>query len=162
MKKEMALVLSLGLIFLACGCQTSQNRSVEGATIGGILGGVAGGIIGHQSGHGLEGAAIGVGAGAVTGAVVGNSIPNNTQAVSSSNTPVAVTTPQPVQVTPSVNPNQISVQQVLELSRQGVNEDVIIDKIKLTNSKFNLTQADIDYLSQQGVSQKVIAVMQSK
>jgi len=162
MKKEIAIALSVGMVFLAYGCQTSQNRSIEGATIGGILGGVAGGIIGHQSGHGLEGAAIGVGAGAVTGAVVGNSIPKNTQAVSSSNTPAAVTTPQPAQVTQSVNPNQVSVQQVLEFTRQGVNEDVIIDKIKLTNSKFNLTQVDIDYLSQQGVSQKVISAMQGK
>jgi hypothetical protein len=54
----------------------------------------------------------------------------------------------------------MSIAQIVELTKQGVNEDVIIDKIRLTNSKFNLSADDLNYLKQQGVSQKVIAAMQ--
>jgi hypothetical protein len=54
----------------------------------------------------------------------------------------------------------MAVQQIVDLSKQGVNEEVIIDRIRLSNSKFNLATSDIDYLKQQGVSQKVIDAMQ--
>ncbi|HQJ15737.1 MAG TPA: hypothetical protein PLJ26_04560, partial [Candidatus Omnitrophota bacterium] len=60
----------------------------------------------------------------------------------------------------AVNPNQISVAQILDMTRQGVHEDVIIDRIRLTNSKYNLSSADVDYLKSNGVSQKVLMEMQ--
>jgi hypothetical protein len=59
-----------------------------------------------------------------------------------------------------VNPNQITVAQILDLTRQGVHEDVIVDRIRLTNSRYNLSQADVDYLKQNNVSQKVLMEMQ--
>src|SRR4030042_1137085 len=54
---------------------------------------------------------------------------------------------------------QMSILQVVELSKQGAPDDVIIDKIKKSNSKFSLTGEDIDYLKKQGISQKVIDAM---
>jgi hypothetical protein len=60
----------------------------------------------------------------------------------------------------ALNPNQMSLQQVVDLAKQNINEDVIIDRIRLSNSKFNLTPADVTYLQQNGVSEKVIKVMQ--
>lgn len=150
MKKALAVVLSTGAILLTAGCQNAQTRSGEGAIIGGVLGAAAGGIIGHQSRHGGEGAAIGAAAGALTGALVGSSIPKNQQVT------------QGEAATKTANPNQISTQQIIDLSKQGVNEKVIIDKIRLSNSKFTLTAADTAYLKEQGVSQKVIDVMQGK
>jgi hypothetical protein len=54
----------------------------------------------------------------------------------------------------------MSIQQVVDLSKQGVHEDVIVDKIHLTNSRFTLSADDVNYLKSQGVSQKVISVMQ--
>ena len=139
------LFLCLSLIALTVGCESNKSRVAEGAVIGGLLGGAAGGIIGHQSGHGGEGAGIGVAAGVLTGALVGSQIEKKHPDSSTA---------------PGANPNQMFLQQVVDLSKQGVNEDVIVDKIRLTNSKFTLTAADIDYLKQQGVSQKVINVMQ--
>ena len=148
MKKVIALILSLGIVSLVSGCQSAQNRAGEGAIIGGVLGAAAGGIIGHQGHHGGEGAAIGAAAGAVTGALVGSSIPKNAQ------------TQQPAPAMQTANPNQMGMQQIVDFTKQGINENVIIDKIRLTNSKFNLTPSDITYLKQQGVSQNVINVMQ--
>jgi uncharacterized protein YcfJ len=148
MKKIFVLILCLGLVALGAGCQSAKTRAVEGAVIGGVLGATAGGIIGHQSGHGGEGAGIGAAAGAVTGAIVGSQIKKPGQASG---------TQYPTQGT---NPNQMSIQQIVDMSKQGINENVIIDKIRLTNSRFNLTANDIDYLKQQGVSQKVIDAMQ--
>jgi uncharacterized protein YcfJ len=146
MKKVFVLVLCLGLAFLTYGCQSSESRAPEGAVIGGLLGATAGGIIGHQSGHGLIGAGIGAAAGALTGAVVGSQIKKPGQA------PAAQT----------AGSNQVTTQQIIDFTKQGVHEDVIVDKIRLTNSKFILTADDITYLKQQGVSLKVIDAMQAK
>lgn len=136
----------------ALGCQNAKTRAPEGAVIGGVLGAAAGGIIGHQSGNALAGAGIGAAAGAVTGAVIGSQINKPGQPAE---------TAQPVTVaTQAQNPNQMTIQQVVDLAKQGVNEDVIIDKIRMSNSKFSLTADDLQYLKQQGVSQKVIDLMQ--
>lgn len=161
MKKITVLVLCLGLVAVTAGCQNTKSRAVEGATIGGILGAAAGGIIGHQSRHGVEGAAIGAATGAVAGAVVGSQI-EKPQAQAPAE-PVAPAAPAAgvAQSGQIANPNQMTIQQIVDLTSQGINEDVIIDKIRLSNSKFNLTVVDIDYLREQGVAQKVIDTMLS-
>ncbi len=128
------------------GCQNEKNRAVEGAVIGGVIGAAAGGIIGHQSHHEGEGIGIGAAAGALSGAVVGSQIQKPGQS--------------PAQ-TVAQNPNQMSIAQIVELTKQGVNANVIIDKIRLTKSRFTLAANDIQYLKQQGVSQQVIDAMQA-
>lgn len=151
MRRAVYLSLCALVALLNLGCQSSSTRTTEGAVVGGLLGVTAGGIIGHQSGHGGEGAGIGAAVGAITGAIVGSQIEKPGQAQSPQATPAT-----------AVNPNQMSIQQIVDLTKQGINEDVIVDKIRLTNSRFNLTAEDIDYLKQQGVTQKVIDVMQGK
>lgn len=150
MKKLFLPAFFLLILPLVLGCQSTKTRAVEGATIGGVLGALGGGIIGHQSGHGGEGAAIGAAAGVVTGAIVGSQIDK----------PGEVSAPQ--QAAAGVNPNQMSIQQIVDLSKQGINEAVIIDRILMTNSKFSLSAADIDYLKGEGVSQNVIDAMRVK
>jgi outer membrane lipoprotein SlyB len=142
------LFLCLMLMPLSAGCESNKTRIAEGAVIGGLLGGAAGGIIGHQSGRGGAGAGIGIAAGALTGALVGSQIEKHK------------TNPNYAAASPGANPNQMTLQQIIDLSKQGANEDVIIDKINLTGSKYVLSAQDIDYLKQQGVSQKVVNVMQ--
>lgn len=154
MKREIALIVSAGVILVGTGCQNAQNRAAEGAVIGGILGAGAGGIVGHQSRHAGEGVAIGAAAGAITGAIVGSSIPKQQQGSQS-----ATGATQGAQ---TANPNQMSMQQIIDMTQQGINENVIIDKIRLSNSKFNLTADDISNLKQKGVTQKVIDAMQGK
>jgi uncharacterized protein YcfJ len=137
----------MGIVTL--GCQDAQTRATEGAIIGGVLGAGAGYGIGNAAGHhGGEGAAIGAVSGAVLGGLIGGQMNKNKGG-------------QSTQGASSPSASQLSLQQIVDMSKQGVNEVVIIDKINLTGSKFNLTQADIDYLKQQGVSQKVIDAMQA-
>jgi len=148
------IVITLCCLVLASvlGCQTTQNtKAVEGALIGGLIGAAGGGIIGHQDHHGGEGAAIGLAAGAVTGAIIGSQMPQSAQ-------PGQPAAAQPVQQ--AYNPNQMTIQQIVDFTKQGVNEAVIIDKIHISNSRFALSAADIDYLKKQGVGQSVINAMQ--
>jgi len=53
------------------------------------------------------------------------------------------------------------MQQVVDLTKQGVSSDEIITKIKAANSKYFLTADDLSYLQKQGVSQRVIETMQA-
>lgn len=151
MKKILLCSLCIVIVFLNAGCQSAKTRTAEGAVVGGVLGATVGGIVGHQSHHGAEGAGIGAAAGAIAGAIIGSQIQKPGQST------------QPAQTgstAEALNPNQMSIPQIIDLTKQGVNEAVIIDKIHLTNSKFNLSASDIDYLRQQGVTQKVIDAMQ--
>lgn len=147
MKKTKALLLSFAILFAGAGCQSSPNRTGEGALLGGLLGAGAGTIIGNQSrdrdkGR-TQGALIGGVVGALGGALTGSQMSK-----------------QPQQQTQAVDPNQMSIQQVVSLSLQGVHEDVIVDRVRMSNSRFSLSQSDVDYLKNQGVTQKVISAMQ--
>jgi uncharacterized protein YcfJ len=142
MKKCFYSFIILVFVLVVCGCQSNKTRVGEGAGIGGTVGAIAGGIIGFQTGHPFQGAAIGGAIGGGTGAVVGAQIKKPTQS-NSSGVPVKMT-----------------MQQVVDLTKQGVSGDEIIVKIKTANLKYSLTADDIDYLQKQGVSQRVIETMQ--
>lgn len=145
MKNSINFIALSVLILCVCGCQNTKTRAVEGALIGTVLGAGAGYGIGQGGHHGGEGAGIGAAAGALTGALIGSQIDKPGANQQSAGT---------------VNPNQMSMQQIIDLSRQGVNENVIIDRIRLSNTKFALTAQDISYLKSQGVSDTVINAMQ--
>jgi len=144
MKKVLAVVLSAGLVVVALGCETNKTRVAEGAGIGGAVGALAGGIIGHQSGSGVEGALIGGAVGAGAGALVGAQIDKPGQ-----KTEVAAT-------------EQVTMQQVVDMTSRKTSDDFIIDKIRSTNTKLVLTANDIDYLRKNKVSQRVIEALQGK
>ena len=137
-----AVVLA-GVLTLA-GCESNKTRIGEGAGIGGAVGALAGGILGYQSGHPLQGAAIGAAVGGGTGALVGSQIKKPT------------TTANSVQTS-----TQITMQQIVDWTKQGLTSEQIIAKIKEANPKYNLTSEDISYLAGQGVSQRVIETMQA-
>ncbi|MDD5505473.1 MAG: glycine zipper domain-containing protein [Candidatus Omnitrophica bacterium] len=142
MKRYFCLFLILASVLVVCGCASNKTRVAEGAGIGGAVGALAGGIIGYQSGHPIQGAAIGGAVGAGTGAAVGAQI-KKTQDI------------------PSQAPVQLTMQQIVDLTKQGVSSDEIITKIKAANPKYSLTADDISYLQKQGVSQRVIETMQA-
>lgn len=152
MKKVLAVIAVLGIVSLSAGCAENKTKVAEGSVIGGLLGAAAGAGIGSLSGHAGAGAGIGAAVGALGGAAVGAQLPKEGQQ-SASETAQAGTT---------ANPNQMAIQQIVDLTKQGVSEQAIIDKITLSNSKFNLTTADIDYLKKQGVSSRVIDAMLRK
>ncbi len=57
--------------------------------------------------------------------------------------------------------NQVTMQQIVDWTKQGVSSDEIISRIKAANPKYSLTADDIGYLKRQGVSQRVIETMQA-
>jgi len=140
MKKIISFMVVPGLILTCCmGCAENKTRVAEGAVAGGALGALAGGLIG-----GGQGAGIGAGIGAAGGALIGSQIDKK---------------PEGVQ---AASAQQMSVMDVVKLKKDGAPDDVIIDEIKRTNSKFNLSSETIDYLQKQGVSNRVIDVMMGK
>lgn len=150
MRKDFCVIVILVVAFAVSGCATTQDkfgnrktRMVEGAGIGAAVGAVAGGIIGHQSGNTAAGAAIGGAAGAAGGAAIGAQIDKQT-----TNTQTQASA-------------QITMQQIVDWTKQGVSSDEIISKIKAAKPKYSLTADDIDYLNKQGVSQRVIETMQA-
>ena len=58
-------------------------------------------------------------------------------------------------------PTQLTMQQIVDWTKQGVSSDEIIYRIKSANPKYSLTADDLSYLKRQGVSQRVIETMQS-
>jgi len=137
------------------GCESNKTRVAEGAVIGGLIGGAAGGIIGHQSGHGGAGAGIGIAAGALTGALVGSQIdkPQKQETVESAAQTIEEKSPET---------KQLSMQQIINMSKQGLKDDDIIKEIRSTDSKFNLSAEGINYLKKEGVGERVISAMQGK
>ena len=152
MKKYNFLFVILVFAFIVAGCAENQTRIGEGAAIGGILGAGVGEIVGHQSGHDVTGVLLGGAIGAASGAAVGSQINKQPPA----QTPAQASSPA------SAAAAQLTVQQVVDLSQEGVATDEIIAKIKAAdNPKYYLTADDIDHMHKKGVSQRVIDTMQS-
>ena len=57
--------------------------------------------------------------------------------------------------------NQVTMQQIVDWSKQGVSSDEIISRIRSANPRYSLTADDIGYLRRQGVSQRIIETMQA-
>jgi len=142
MKKIITFVFILGFMAVITGCENTKSKAVEGTVVGGLLGAGGGAIIGSMTGNAGAGAGIGAGIGAVAGGLIGSQIEK-----------------KPAEGTATASTEQISVLQVIELSKQKTPDSVIIDKIKKTGSKFKLNVSDIDYLQKQGVSKKVVDAM---
>ena len=143
MKQHMSWIVLASFLMFVAGCAENQTRIGEGAGIGAGLGALAGGIIGHQTHDTTAGILIGGAVGAAGGAAVGAQIPKEHQAVGVN---------QPV--------NQVTMQQVIDWTRQGLSSDDIISRIRTTNSTYALTGEDVSYLRRQGVSQRVVEIMQ--
>jgi len=156
MKKYIIAFVCVALSLSALGCQSMGQKAKTGTLVGTVAGAGIGGIIGHQSGHGAEGAAIGAGVGALTGVLVGNQMDKNASQQAPQQQSQAVTTKTQAPAA------YMNIQEVVDLAKQGVHEEVIIDRIRLQNARFNLFRQDIEYLRNQGVSEKVIQEMQAR
>ena len=58
-----------------------------------------------------------------------------------------------------INPRQLSVDEIISMSTQGVGKDVIIQHINSTHSRFKLTSEDVVKLTQAKVDPDVIKAM---
>jgi Glycine zipper len=141
-------VLTLALAG-ATGCST-MNNTEKGALVGGGVGTVVGTAIGAATGNPRTGAAVGALGGATLGALAGNKQDERDRAVKRAE-----------HAQPAVGPNAaLGLIDVVNLSRGGTDPEVIAAQIRNTNSTFNLSTTDIEYLTQQGVAPRVIRAMQ--
>lgn len=142
MTRHFCLFVLAVFVLVVSGCAQNQTRIGEGAAIGGVLGAAAGEIVGHQNRHDLTGVLVGGALGAAAGAAVGAQVK------------------KPVSGAQNTQP-AVTLQRVVNWTKEGLSGDEIISRIKAANSSYSLTADDLDYLKKQGVSQRVIETMQA-
>ncbi len=139
-----------GLLLVgACGCN-SMNNTEQGALGGGVLGAGAGALLGAATGHAAAGAAIGAGVGAVTGGLIGNSEDRAENRQKQAAAQWAAAHPP------------VKIEDVVQMTQQHIADDIIIGQIRNSSSAYALTAADITFMKQQGVSDRVIGYMQAR
>jgi outer membrane lipoprotein SlyB len=131
----------------AVGCQ-NLNNTEKGVGAGGLIGAGTGALIGKATGHTGAGALIGAGIGAVSGGLVGNAVDE-----SEKNKQAAIAAAQQAR-------GPLGVTDVVQLARQHISDNLIIEQIRVTGSVFHLSAQDIVWLKQNGVSDAVIYEMQ--
>jgi NAD(P)H-dependent flavin oxidoreductase YrpB (nitropropane dioxygenase family) len=135
-----------GVLLLTCGC-TGMANTDRGAATGGVLGGILGLGVGAVTHHPLAGAAIGAGAGALAGGAIGNA-EDHAEAKAAARAAAA-------------HP-PLSLEEVARMSREHISDALIINQIRSTNSFYSLNSDHVIWLRQMGVSEPVIAEMQSR
>lgn len=152
MKLHAVSILIVGTCLVAAlhGRAFAGQNTVAGAATGGALGAVAGAVIGHQSRHAGEGALIGGAVGAVAGALAGNAIDRVEQKSQSGTACGSAGT---------CSGRRLTVADVRAMAAAGVPDEIIIQQIRATGSRFALSAGDIIELHKQGVSSAVIKFM---
>lgn len=135
----------LGFVALSGGCATNTGR---GALAGTGLGAATGAIVGSATGRPGAGALIGAGIGAATGGLVGNAMDEQERRHQQELRQVAAAAPQP-----------LSINDVVQMSREGVSDELITAQIRNSGSVFRLEAPDITALSKSGVNDRVIQAM---
>lgn len=150
------LLLTTTLAAMLTACYTPDgrpDRTGSGALIGGASGAIIGASIDRRNPG--AGALIGGAAGALTGGLIGNSADQRERARTR---PVTVVQPYAPQAAgPAVNPT--SIEDIKNMSRAGVGDEVIINQLATTRSVYQLNADAIVDLNRSGVSAKVINYM---
>ena len=146
------LLLGLILTFVSStGCR-SPYHSDQGALFGGLLGAGTGAIVGSAVGNTGAGAAIGAGVGALSGAAVGNELDE----IEARNRAMIAQ-----QLGRQVSPGAATVDDVIAMTRAGVNEELIATHVRNNGVVAPLQPNDLIRLQQEGVSTRAIAAMQA-
>ncbi|NDB77082.1 MAG: hypothetical protein EB141_15825, partial [Verrucomicrobia bacterium] len=130
------------------------DRTGSGALIGGASGAMIGSIADRR--HPGVGALIGGAAGALTGGLIGHSMDQQERA---RYRPVPPPPPAPNPPAPAVASNPTSLEDIKNMSKAGVSDEVIINQIVTSRSVYQLSADAIVDLNRAGVSAKVINYM---
>ena len=147
-------LLAMSLVLLGC-----ETKAQTGALVGTGAGAGLGAIIGHQSGHAGAGALIGGAVGAGGGYMVGNEMDKKDQRERdraydrSAQDRRYEEAPAPA--------GGVSRGDVITWSKQGMKDEIIIDRIERSGAAFRLTAADENELRDNSVSEDVIRAMKS-
>ena len=151
------IVAALGLA--SGGCATHAGT---GALAGGGIGAGLGALVGSATGNPRAGAAIGGVLGAGVGTAVGADADN--EKANRAND-LAIAQANASEANAPMNRGPLTVEDVIRMSKTDpatntrVSDDVIINYIRTSNSVYNLLPQDLQYLSANGVSERVIIEM---
>jgi hypothetical protein len=147
-----AVCVALAACSSITGCR-SPYYADRGAGIGALAGAGAGALIGDATGGNAgSGALIGAGLGALTGAAVGTEM----DVLAAQNRAQIA-----AQMGRQVQAGAANVQEVIAMSRAGVDPRLIQNYVRTSGVVAPLAASDVIYLHEQGVSTDVIQVMQN-
>ena len=138
-------------VCVSTGCR-SNSRADHGAAAGGIGGAILGGIVGKQLGNTGAGAAIG----GITGLIAGGSIGQELDDIEARNQAQIE-----AQLGRQLVAGAVPIEDVMEMSKNGVPDKLIINHINTNGFRGTLTAQDLIMLNQQGVSSDVVTAMQT-
>lgn len=141
MKRIVLSLVSSALILTSC-----ESKAGTGAIVGAGGGAIVGGALG-----GWEGAFIGGAVGAAAGGLIGYALDQQDREIMESRSPQTLRKID--------RGEQLSIQDIKNMSRNGLKDEVIINQIKATGSIFQLSSDEIVDLKKAGVSQRVINFM---
>jgi hypothetical protein len=130
-----------------------QNDTAVGAVTGGGLGAITGAIVGGKKNR-EGGALIGAGVGALTGGLIGKSVDNADQ----QRTAVGIAATQ--QANAQLAAAAVTNFDLVEMTRAGVSEELIISTIRNRGGRFDLSPNQLIALKQHGVSDRVVLAAQ--
>ncbi len=155
MKRVLVLAL-FGVSIGSVGCSTTSPNTATGAGVGAALGAGTGLAIGAATHNPVAGAAVGGLLGAGVGGAVGAEADERDRA-RAAQVQVAQAQAQAAQAQAQA---QMGITDVVEMSKNGVAPQVIINQIRTSQSRFTLTPSDVQFLTTNNVSQDVIVAMQ--
>ena len=157
--KLMATVAVAVGVAMSGGCSTHAGT---GALAGGGIGAGLGALVGSATGNPKAGAAIGGVLGAGVGTAVGA---DADQEKSNRANDLAIAQANAAEANAPMSRGPLTVEDVIRMSKTDpasntrVSDDVIINYIRTSNSVYNLQPQDLQYLSANGVSERVIIEM---
>lgn len=146
---------TLGLLSIIClntAC-TGASKTLQGGVGGGLIGAGAGAALGSLTGNAGKGAAIGAGIGTLTGMLAGNDLDQEEKRAQTAQLQQAR-----AELAAQAQP-PLGLTDVARLASQGVSDDVIIAQMRATRSTYTLSAADIEWLKQNHVSDRVLRAM---
>src|SRR5437762_3504964 len=150
---RLLVVLAAGASVAATGCSTMSNTE-KGVGLGGLIGAGAGTAIGAATGNPKTGAVVGGLLGAGVGGAVGADADREERR---ERRQAAVAQ---AQAAAAANP-PLGMMDVVRMTQEGVDPNVIINQVHNTGSTFSLSSEDLKYLTQCNVDPRVIQAMQA-
>ncbi len=158
----MRVTIALAVILGSSQSVLAQSQTQNGATLGGVAGAVIGGIIGKQNDETPEGVLIGGAVGALTGGLIGRAQDNELQRQRAYQEQAYARQQQQLYAQQQAYANAgVSLVDVINMTRTGVSETVIMAQLQSRGVQRRLEVSDIISLHQQGVSDTVITAVQA-
>lgn len=140
-----------------------RNDTLTGGLIGAGGGALVGSAFGGKSGGNRgENALIGAGVGLLGGALIGNAVDRADQRQVAAGNAVAFQANQQVATqNAQLAAQAVTNQDLVEMTRAGLSEEVIINTIRSRGSRIDTSPTSLVFMKQSGVSDRVVMAAQS-